>query len=54
MHIDLSIHEEENCNNINTEKNVATIEEEGNFNNNNGIPIAIVDEINKEGIFLKN
>lgn len=55
-HVDLSIHkdEERNYNNINTEKDIVIIEGGSDFNDNNGTSTAIVDEVDKEGIFLRN
>jgi len=59
----LSIHAgKQNFNNVNTEKDIATIEEENDINENdenvinenNGISTAIVNEAGKEGIFFKN
>jgi len=51
----LSIHAgKQNFNNVNTEKDIATIEEENDINENNGISTAIVNEADKEGIFFKN
>jgi len=48
----------QNFNNVNTEKDIATIEEENinenDINENNGILTAIVNEAGKEGIFFKN
>jgi len=55
----LSIHAGNNFNNVNTEKDIATIEEENDINENdinenNDISTAIVNEAGKEGIFFKN